>query len=99
MLRRTPPDTRISTDDNAQEESAHLRTESVSFPSGKLAAVTRKKNELLTLIQQTPPPRKEDVWKQYSIYCGKVDILHAECEHVENSCLSNDENKEKILQW
>jgi hypothetical protein len=52
----------------------------VCFPSGKLSAVTKKKNELQVLMSRVPKVTAQEINKEYAVYCDRVDSLQTACE-------------------
>lgn len=71
----------------------------VEYPSGKLAVVTRKKNEILELMKNVPPVDKNTFHKEYAVYCNRVESLLSACEDEINKPHATAYDVEQVLLW
>ena len=68
------------------------------IPSGKLASVTRKLNEMVSLLEIEPPIDATTILTQYTIFGQRLQVLD-ECVKVELSKLLTAEDGVKLLAW
>ena len=91
---RTPPASVVDPSD--KDEAAAVSVTQFRPPSGKLAAVTRKSNELVELMNS----RTRDLMllnETYQEYCVKIENLEKACE--EHSKDLDDENLSRLQDW
>ena len=62
------------------KESAIENT--IEYPTGRLSAVTRKKNDIKSLLLSTPPPSNDDVKQAFDEYNVKIDNFEFECSAI-----------------
>ena len=76
--------------------TATARYDKLVFPSGKLAALSRKKNELTVLMKEKATI--DIINKEYAIYTNKLDVLLYNCETILSSNISPDD-KTTFIGW